>query len=562
MKQTILRKASFHISTKAKKVFFLFILLLIAFVLSACYMEPDPIDEIGINLGTGAMFQPVLTDTPAVTATPTPSPTADVGQVNWNEWTFGNDDTVTTPTPENIITVNNTNMLNVTPVQTTTQPQQTPDASVGTLRSGSSGAAVTQLQTRLKELGYYTGSIDGQYGSGTVAAVRNFQSANNLTADGVAGNATQVAVYNFYAIPASSTNAVTSPAQTSRPTAKPTEKPTATPGITGRTNIYLRLGDTGSDVKTMQNRLISLGYISGTADGVFGVTTEEAVKAFQKRNSLDNDGVAGPTTLSRLYSSSAKTAASVVANLGPLRRGMNNSSVRALQTKLKELGYYSGSIDGNFGVGTEAAVIAFQKANGLTPDGIAGTSTQNAIFASGSSSGTPSNPSGSSANPSQFAETANINNVRTISSTTNNNKTSVEALQSVLQSRNFYTGAIDGSYGNGTSAAVSAYQQAVGMRVTGVASPATQRLLYGSYSETGSYPKLDIGSTGNAVRNLQYTLYELLYYDGQITGTYDQSTRNAVLTFQQSNGLFVDGIAGDITQQKLYSSNAIPAGNQ
>ena len=55
---------------------------------------------------------------------------------------------------------------------------------------GSRGDEVTQIQTRLKRWGYYNGSIDGIYGSQTLAAVKYFQRKNGLTADGIAGKNT------------------------------------------------------------------------------------------------------------------------------------------------------------------------------------------------------------------------------------------------------------------------------------------------------------------------------------------------------------------------------------
>ena len=64
-------------------------------------------------------------------------------------------------------------------------------ASTETLsRYGSTGSEVTQIQTRLKNWGYYTGTVDGVYGSKTQAAVKYFQSKNGLTADGIAGAST------------------------------------------------------------------------------------------------------------------------------------------------------------------------------------------------------------------------------------------------------------------------------------------------------------------------------------------------------------------------------------
>ena len=58
------------------------------------------------------------------------------------------------------------------------------------------------------------------------------------------------------------------------------------------------------------------------------------------------------------------------------------------------------------------------------------------------------------------------------------------------------------------------------------------------------------------MRNLQYTLYELKYYDGKISGEYDEKTANAVRDFQDINGLAIDGTAGSETLRWLYSSDA------
>ena len=59
-----------------------------------------------------------------------------------------------------------------------------------TYQKGSSGSTVRTIQTKLKRWGYYTGSVDGIYGSKTVAAIKHFQRNNGLTADGVCGPAT------------------------------------------------------------------------------------------------------------------------------------------------------------------------------------------------------------------------------------------------------------------------------------------------------------------------------------------------------------------------------------
>ena len=62
------------------------------------------------------------------------------------------------------------------------------------LKQGSSGTLVKTVQTKLKNWGYYTGSVDGIYGPKTVAAVKYFQRKNGLTADGVVGAKTAAAM--------------------------------------------------------------------------------------------------------------------------------------------------------------------------------------------------------------------------------------------------------------------------------------------------------------------------------------------------------------------------------
>lgn len=63
-----------------------------------------------------------------------------------------------------------------------------------TLRRGSKGSAVTELQKKLKRWGYYSGAVDGVFGNGTEAAVKAFQRKNGLTADGVVGPKTAAAL--------------------------------------------------------------------------------------------------------------------------------------------------------------------------------------------------------------------------------------------------------------------------------------------------------------------------------------------------------------------------------
>jgi peptidoglycan L-alanyl-D-glutamate endopeptidase CwlK len=135
------------------------------------------------------------------------------------------------------------------------------------LKSGSSGDAVTKLQTKLKQLGFKPGKIDGKFGSRTKNAVLAFQAANKLKADGMVGPKTLAALEK----------------------AQP-------PSVSG----LLQLGAKGPAVTDVQKRLILWGFNPGRADGKFGPKTEAAVLDFQKSRKLKADGIVGPKTLAAL----------------------------------------------------------------------------------------------------------------------------------------------------------------------------------------------------------------------------------------------------------------------
>ena len=146
-------------------------------------------------------------------------------------------------------------------------------------------------------------------------------------------------------------------------------------------------GCNGEEVRAMQQALIDLGYLEGKADGKFGDKTEEAVRAFQRKNGLTPDGLAGKNTRSLLESArkgSSKPVTEKVTtpsayNEGTLYNGCRGEEVRVMQQSLIELGYLEGNADGIFGKQTEKAVRVFQRKHGLTIDGLAGKKTRSAI---------------------------------------------------------------------------------------------------------------------------------------------------------------------------------------
>ncbi|PTL79674.1 peptidoglycan-binding protein [Vitiosangium sp. GDMCC 1.1324] len=156
----------------------------------------------------------------------------------------------------------------------------------------------------------------------------------------------------------------------------------------------LREGAHGSSVVTLQKKLKSAGFDPGAADGSFGPKTLAAVKAFQKARGLAADGVVGPKTWSALNSATApkpSTGASSGGSGPTLSLGARGEPVKALQNRLNALGFNVGAADGDFGQKTLAAVKAFQKARGLTADGVVGPKTWDKL---GIKVQTPSTPSG------------------------------------------------------------------------------------------------------------------------------------------------------------------------
>ena len=111
--------------------------------------------------------------------------------------------------------------------------------------------------------------------------------------------------------------------------------------------------DSAAYVVMLQNRLAELGYLTSAADGQYGQMTETAVLAFQEANGLTPTGIADDTTQSVLYSSAAKPA--------PVRESDQDSDVMVLQQKLILWGFMSGKADGVVGDATRTGVAEFKE---------------------------------------------------------------------------------------------------------------------------------------------------------------------------------------------------------
>ena len=188
------------------------------------------------------------------------------------------------------------------------------------LNMSSQGERVTELQAALKLLGFYSGAIDGIYQQSTVIAVAQFQQAAGLNPSGNVDNITWQKLFpspsNIIASPATATsNFTTVPTQPTRVTKPPTTRRTTPknqpnpsiqptpvnqqiPGIqyTPEGWPILHLGTSGAEVIKLQKQLQNLGFLTGTIDGDFGISTEAAVKAAQARYGLQPDGIVGGGT--------------------------------------------------------------------------------------------------------------------------------------------------------------------------------------------------------------------------------------------------------------------------
>ena len=573
--------------------------LALCLLLTGCYQPPDE-----VNNGTPSGNTPALFDTMAPTATvevtpdtvvietqniyggnngqqtltPTPTP-PDGGGNGWDNWGIEQTATPTlTPGPGEMIVFDSPVpgsqdtaqpgqatievVTSMPPTPTPTPAPVTPTPTPKSLQRGFTGSeAVRAVQKRLKELGYYKGSADGDFGPATEAAVKEFQKANGLTADGKVGEKTLARMNAKTAISYKDAHATDAPKNTAKPTARVTNtpRPTATPNL--EKDYYLTIGSKGKKVETLQRRLIELGWMDGSVSGNYDERTAAAVSAFQKKTSgLWEDGIAGPDTLRALYSSNAARGSVVVSSSAEtLELGSEGAEVKKLQQKLKDLGYLSGSADGKFGVATEAAVIAFQKNNNLTADGKAGVATLSKLYSGTAKKSTGTQVKIEETSNNSGRDTSDISSTGYVTLESGSSGDQVRTLQKRLKDLGYYNGSIDGSYGDSTMAAVMAFQLRNNLTVDGKAGPATQRVLYGSKANI-SYASMRQGEEGTAVKNLQYTLYELGYYDGAIDGKYGQTTADAVRAFQIQNKITpVDGVAGSVTLGKMYSSDAVAA---
>ena len=370
-------------------------------------------------------------------------------------------------------------------------------------RVGDSGSEVTKIQERLIELNYLEGPSTGYFGGLTQTAVRNFQSANGLSADGIVGSQTKTLLYSSSAKPSGSTSNGNNSDTT--PTTPESQPSTPESGATSTLSRNLKVGCSGSDVTTLQAKLKELKYFSGACTGYFGSATQSAVKAFQSANGLSADGIVGQKTWAVLMNGATtnpgedttpeppstpdentpptpdeSTPPTTDEGAAPtlsrnLKVGCSGNDVTTLQTKLKELKYFSGTCTGYFGSVTQSAVKTFQSANNLAADGVVGQKTWTALMGAstpvqpddGNDGAQPDDPNADTGVP-VFTKNLKLGS----------SGTEVTQLQGRLKDLKYFTVSVDGYFGSMTNAAVRGFQNNNNLTVDGIVGPATHAVLY------------------------------------------------------------------------------------
>ncbi|MBN3959303.1 peptidoglycan-binding protein [Nostoc sp. NMS8] len=224
---------------------------------------------------------------------------------------------------------------------------QSPVGQYPTLSQGKTGAAVTRLQQRLRQLGYFNANPTGNFGRITKDAVIAFQRNYRIPASGIVNRQT------WNALAGSSLTPVRSSLSTQQ-------------------------------VRELQVRLRQLGYLNADATGNVGPMTREAVIAFQRNNRLPVDGIANAQLLDSVRRVSGGTQQS---GRDYLTLGDRGENVRLVQERLGQLGFSNTNPDGIFNDYTRQSVIAFQQSSRINSTGNVDWQTWEALGLNGATGG-------------------------------------------------------------------------------------------------------------------------------------------------------------------------------
>ena len=287
----------------------------------------------------------------------------------------------------------------------------------------------------------------------------------------------------------------------------------------------LTLGSTGNDVVNVQNYLINLGYLKGTADGSYGNVTKAAVIMFQANESLGVNGNVDNDTYLRIQQTNKKFIS--------LKKGSMGNSVAVMQSYLIKLDYLDISANGEFGTETEKALKRFQSVNGIISDGVAGTQTLGVLYG---------------ASPKNNTDLEVLDRTLKVGM----NGDDVKSVQQYLKDLGYLDSIVDGNYGNVTKVAAIMFQANEGLYVDGEIGNQSYKILQ---TTDKKFITLKKGMKNSAVKTMQKYLIKLGYLNESADGDFGTITENALRTFQIKNGITVDGIAGRETLKTLYGTS-------
>jgi len=202
-------------------------------------------------------------------------------------------------------------------------------------------ADVHNAQKRLQRLGFYNGELDGLWGPETRASVERFQRQEGLLVTAQLDGRT-IDALNETPLPRQA--AATSPA-----------------------SPRFVISDAG-DIRAIQARLRDLGFYDGAADGIWGSGTQAALERFQRTRNIPAGEVTRETIVAMNLNADdfyPPRAFGEVQGGDPL----SPQVVRSMQRRLREMGFYFGPIDGEWGPSTHTALKQYQRARGIEPTG-------------------------------------------------------------------------------------------------------------------------------------------------------------------------------------------------
>jgi peptidoglycan hydrolase-like protein with peptidoglycan-binding domain len=317
-------------------------------------------------------------------------------------------------------------------------------------------------------------------------------------------------------------------------------------GTSTRSATMPRLGDRGESVRTLQRALIAAGIaVRGGADGIFGQSTQSALRNFQSAKGLVASGEIDPSTAFLL-------------GLGPSpafpKRGDRGAAVTTMQNALIAAGLnVRGGADGIFGAGTAGAVSAFQSARRLTATGVVDITTAIALGIAPASATNPANTAPASTAPATTAPDTAAPATSTPATTpttaapapvlvvaAGQRGESVKRLQRALIAAGVTVrGGADGVFGAATTNAVAAYQRAVSIAATGQVDTLTAQFL--GLVAAPTLPTF--GNRGPAVADLQNRLIAAgITVKGGADGVFGVATRVSVRAFQTARRIPVTGV--------------------